>query len=277
MGTVKSVVALQVLSLLFVPAISTTDVTPTEDNIDPGAGTSIADLLEKELHNYLSQYDGLSIPSLPTLDIGNEDLYSIALSLNNLTLTGVSNVNVTEFKHQGNHRHPGNQTLRIILPKISLTVGSYISEGHLLNLPFNGEGPMSITIYNLQILITFDWDTFSLLSYLFSCAADNSTNIDLAIRRMEVHFENLNEGTDQGQLVNIVLSSFGPDIMDYLDMLMDTSLYDPLDNALIGLINSKLVCPKNEEIIPLETVVSNVAEDVRELFSVFLKPKVNEV
>ncbi|KAK4300059.1 hypothetical protein Pmani_027716 [Petrolisthes manimaculis] len=63
----------------------------------------------------------------------------------------------------------------------------------------------------------------------------------------QFQFDGLNEGTDQGQLINIVLSSFGPDIIDYLEVLLNSSLYQAVDDALVSILNDVLSCPNNEE------------------------------
>lgn len=60
-----------------------------------------------------------------------------------------------------------------------------------------------------------------------------------------MQFDDLNKGTDQGQLINIVLSSFGPDIIDYLEVLLNSSLYPALDDAFVAILNNALGCPDN--------------------------------
>lgn len=60
-----------------------------------------------------------------------------------------------------------------------------------------------------------------------------------------MQFDGLNEGTDQGQLINIVLSSFGPDIIDYLEVLLNSSLYQAVDDAFVSILNGALQCPNN--------------------------------
>nr|XP_045581192.1 uncharacterized protein LOC123744994 [Procambarus clarkii] len=280
MGVVKAVVLTQgflllllVQLLLLPPVASAADVTQTRlDDGDPEIDrTIITDLIEKRLREYLSQYEGLHIPELPTLDIENSDIISIALSLNDLTLTGVSNVNVLNFTHEGNS-HNGSQTLSMVLPQISLTVGAYISAGHINNLLFNGEGPMSLTLYDLSLILTYDWDKHT-ITYLQSCVKDNTTNFDLNLRRMQVHFENLNAGTDQGQLIDIVFSSFGPDIVEHLENLLNNSWYDVLDDAIVNLINNATKCPELEETPPIEEAISNFALVVEDLLTSFFDIK----
>lgn len=293
-GLVKSALLVQSLMVLLEPAFSTLDTihpavdisalngTPhvvamsAPDDIHipvnvthPGQGDVFENLIEQKLHDFLSRYDGLFIPELPTFDIEYQDIASIALSLNSLTLTGVSDVSVT-FVHQG---LPGNQTLQIVLPQINLAVGTYISGGHINNLPFNGKGPMSLTLYKLSVTIKYEWEKYAIL-YLHSCVKDNSTNYDLDLRRMQAHFGNLNAGTDQGQLIDIMISSFGPDIIDYLEDLLNTSLYDILDDAFVALVNSILGCQNAEE-LPLEMVVSDAAQLVEDLLRTFLEIKVD--
>lgn len=60
-----------------------------------------------------------------------------------------------------------------------------------------------------------------------------------------MQFDDLNKGTDQGQLINIVLSSFGPDIIDYLEVLLNSSLYQAIDDAFVAILNGALQCKNN--------------------------------
>ncbi|KAK4323536.1 hypothetical protein Pmani_005769 [Petrolisthes manimaculis] len=164
------------------------------------------------MSEFLSQFEDLHIPALPPLNINGDDQYSVSLALSDLNIRGISDIDVTEFTHTSEGFQANRQdfqTFRMKFNKLYLDVGTYNAAGHLLNLPFNGEGPMSLGFINLDITIDFTWDPFK---PLYRAAS-------------QVQFDGLNEGTDQGQLINIVLSSFGPDIIDYLEVLLNSSLY----------------------------------------------------
>ncbi|XP_071524801.1 uncharacterized protein [Panulirus ornatus] len=261
MVTFKNALLVKVLATLLVPSALATNITTLEGYDLP----TITDIIQKQLEKYLSKFEGLHIPAIPTIDIEYEDIVSVAFSLNNIDLSGVSNVNVTEFAHHG--KKPGSQSLTTVLPQISLSIGDYVSAGHLLNLPFNGEGPVSLTLYDLSINITYEWDSYSIFSGY--CASDNSTKFDLDLRRMQVNFENLNPGTDLGQLINIVLSSFGPDIVDYLELQLNTSLNGPLDDAIINLVNH--LCPNLNEDDTLDHKISDAGQALEDLLHAFLR------
>ncbi|XP_042889293.1 uncharacterized protein LOC122264457 [Penaeus japonicus] len=236
----KTGLLLQALMLLFVPAIF------GEPDVDPEGRILIEGLIENAIQNALKPLANLSMPALPTIGIDIENIASVALSLTDLELKGLNLVKVDKVK-TGSSQNPA--VLYLNLPHVALT-GLYSSGGNLINVPFNGEGPMSVTLHDLAITVTFGWETFR---PLFSdyCASSNSTGIDLDLRRMEVVFENLNPGSDQGELVNTILSSFGPDIFDYLETFLDTTFYEAIDVAIVGSINAGDLCKsKPSEALP---------------------------
>lgn len=188
----------------------------------------LADQIEDALRKVLQPFDGLHIPALPILNVKKEDYVSIALSLSDLQLTGISNVNVTDANIV-------RRTVNIIMPKITLDVGHYSSGGHIINLPFSGEGPMKIALHKLQINLKIGFSNSR-------CAKLLSTTFDLDLPRLEVEFTNMNPGSDQGQLINIAVSSFGPDIIDYLEILLNGGFNSVADEIIVDAINSAL-CP----------------------------------
>ncbi|KAK4317740.1 hypothetical protein Pmani_011216 [Petrolisthes manimaculis] len=112
---------------------------------------------------FLSQFEDLHIPALPPLNINGDDQYSVSLALSDLNIRGISDIDVTEFTHTSEGFQANRQdfqTFRMKFNKLYLDVGTYNAAGHLLNLPFNGEGPMSLGFINLDITIDFTWDPF---------------------------------------------------------------------------------------------------------------------
>ncbi|KAK3871779.1 hypothetical protein Pcinc_023088 [Petrolisthes cinctipes] len=227
-------------------------------------------LIQNQLSKFLSQYEDLHIPALPPLNINGDDQYSISLALSNLNIRGISDIDVTAFTHTSEGIQDNKQdfqTFRMKFNKLFLDVGTYNAAGHLLNLPFNGEGPMSLGFINLDITIDFTWDNFTFV-YIGNCVADDTSKYDLDVQRMQVQFDGLNEGTDQGQLINIVLSSFGPDIIDYLEVLLNSSLYPAVDDALVAILNGALSCPNNNNTEQFD--ISEVPVIIEDLLTSFL-------
>ncbi|KAK4304761.1 hypothetical protein Pmani_023307 [Petrolisthes manimaculis] len=127
------------------------------------------------MSEFLSQFEDLHIPALPPLNINGDDQYSVSLALSDLNIRGISNIDVTEFSHTSEGFQANRQdfqTFRMKFNKLYLDVGTYNAAGHLLNLPFNGEGPMSLGFINLDITIDFTWDPFKPL-YNGSCVASS--------------------------------------------------------------------------------------------------------
>ncbi|KAK4320006.1 hypothetical protein Pmani_009076 [Petrolisthes manimaculis] len=117
-------------------------------------------VIESQLSEFLSQFEDLHIPALPPLNINGDDQYSVSLALSDLNIRGID---VTEFTHTSEGFQANRQdfqTFRMKFNKLYLDVGTYNAAGHLLNLPFNGEGPMSLGFINLDITIDFTWDPF---------------------------------------------------------------------------------------------------------------------
>lgn len=251
----KSAVLAQALMLLFVPAIF------GERDASPGDAAPASRLFEgaiqEAIQEALKPLADLSLPALPNIEINIDSIASVAISLTDLKLKGLNIVNVENF-NTGNKNNPA--VLYLNMPRAALT-GSFSSGGHLINVPVNGEGPMSVTLHDLAITVSFGWETFNLLQPNL-CASSNSSSIDLDLRRLEVNFENLNptEG-DQGQLVNLILSSFGPDIFDYLETFLDTTFYEAIDLAIVGAINGQDTCKsKPTEDLP-EVDLSGISVD----------------
>ncbi|KAK4302594.1 hypothetical protein Pmani_025328 [Petrolisthes manimaculis] len=125
------------------------------------------------MSEFLSQFEDLHIPALPPLNINGDDQYSVSLALSDLNIRGISDIDVTEFTHTSEGFQANRQdfqTFRMKFNKLYLDVGTYNAAGHLLNLPFNGEGPMSLGFINLDITIDFTWDPFKPL-YNGRCVA----------------------------------------------------------------------------------------------------------
>ncbi|KAK4290565.1 hypothetical protein Pmani_036544 [Petrolisthes manimaculis] len=129
----------------------------------------------KKKYQFLSQFEDLHIPALPPLNINGDDQYSVSLALSDLNIRGISDIDVTEFTHTSEGFQANRQdfqTFRMKFNKLYLDVGTYNAAGHLLNLPFNGEGPMSLGFINLDITIDFTWDPFKPL-YNGRCVASS--------------------------------------------------------------------------------------------------------
>lgn len=178
------------------------------------------------------------LPGLPTINIDTGKI-SISMSLANMYLQGLNDITVLE---PGLYSGPQNKTAHatIVFNKISLLVGSYTSAGHINNLPLNGEGPMYIHLHDFSIFFTVKWKP----KFIIPCAEYNTSSLTLDLRRMETHFEHLNEieGADLGQVVDIVVPSFGQDIVKQLDVLLSTKYYDVVDRLLVDAFNTATTC-----------------------------------
>lgn len=192
------------------------------------------------LREVLDQYETLAFPGIPTINIVSGDQVSIAISLSDLYLEGLNNVKPSLDPGLAERR----AALQLDWKKISLLVGSYTSSGHILNLPFNGEGPMYLRLHDLLVTVSVNYTIQVIPSGV--CAVANTSDYDLDLIRMETHLENLNKGTDQGQLVDLVVPSFGQDIVERLEVLIKSKYYDFLDKTLVGLINY-VACPTKPE------------------------------
>ncbi|KAG0710381.1 hypothetical protein GWK47_022956 [Chionoecetes opilio] len=191
-----------------------------------------AEELKQSIREVLDEYSTISLPGLPTTTFQRGDSVSVSLSLADIYLKGLD-----DYEMDG--PHPGISTISVSLKfhKLSLLVGTYSSSGHIITLPFNGEGPMYIHLHDLKLALSFKW------RYKFPdiiCAKKNSSTYKFDLRRMETHFENLNavEGPDLGQVVDIVLPSFGQDIVKLLQVIISTKF----DNTIIDLINTFTKC-----------------------------------
>ncbi|XP_037776537.1 uncharacterized protein LOC119573381 [Penaeus monodon] len=257
----KSGVLAQALMLLFVPAIF-----GEHDASPEGSGPSsrlFEGVIEENIQEILKPLANLSLPALPTIEINIDNIASVAMSLTELELKGLNIVNVASF-------NPGSKNIPAVLnlnmPRAVLT-GFYSSGGHLINVPLNGEGPLSVTLHDLAITVSFGWETYNILQMDF-CAGYNSSSIDIDLRRLEVNFENLNPTeAEQGELVNTILSSFGPDIFDYLEIFLDTTFYDAIDLAVVGGLNGLDSCKSKptEEIPEIDLSGINVDTFVHQL------------
>lgn len=206
-----------------------------EDKIQNGTKAVI-----EAVGKLLSEYNTVPLPGLPTFNI-NHDKISISISLANIYLQGLSDNELLDvgvgIKNKTAHG-------TVMFKKISLLVGTYSSSGHINNLPFNGEGPMYIHLHDFSISFSIKWHfkPFSIIP----CVDYNTSHLALDLLRMETHFEHLNanEGADLGQVVDIVVPSFGQDIVKELEFLLSTTYYEKLDTILVGLINIKTKCTK---------------------------------
>ncbi|XP_047473433.1 uncharacterized protein LOC125028132 [Penaeus chinensis] len=240
----KSGVLAQALMLLLVPAIfGEHDASPQ----GPGLSSRILEgTIEEAIQEALKPLANLALPALPTIEINIDNIASVAMSLTDLELKGLNIVNVASF-NLGGKNNPA--VLDLNMPRAALT-GFYSSGGHLLNVPMNGEGPLSVIIHDLAITMSFGWEKFNLLQSDF-CAGYNSSSIDIDLRRLEVNFENLNPTeAEQGELINIMVSSFGPDIFDYVETFLDTTFYEAIDIAIIDAINNQSCKSKPTEEMP---------------------------
>ncbi|XP_064078284.1 uncharacterized protein LOC135195766 isoform X2 [Macrobrachium nipponense] len=170
--------------------------------------------IEEFLKDLLRKYEGLHIPALPTFTFDNGGGISAALSVSDIMLNGLLDLKVN-LKLSLN-----KLTITATFNKVYLDVGRYSSGGHLLNLPFAGEGPLLIAIHKLKIGVEVDFKKSIDRGVCVGDIYGLSTKLILDQRRLEVKFSNMNPGGDQGQLINLVLSSFGPDILDYLKILL---------------------------------------------------------
>ncbi|XP_045133875.1 uncharacterized protein LOC123517639 [Portunus trituberculatus] len=212
----------------------------------------------------LSEYNTVPLPGLPTFNI-NSDKISISISLANIYLQGLSDmkfldVGVGMIKNKTVHG-------TVMFKKIRLLVGTYSSSGHINNLPFNGEGPMYIHLHDFSISFSIKWyfKPFSVIP----CVDYNTSHLALDLLRMETHFDHLNanEGADLGQVVDIVVPSFGQDIVKELEFLLSTTYYEKLDTILVGLINIKTKCTKGirEDVLNTVQVMKMTQDIIKEL------------
>ena len=82
---------------------------------------------------------------------------------------------------------------------------------------------------------------------------------------LQTHFEHLNanEGADLGQVVDIVVPSFGQDITKQLEFLLSTTYYEKVDTVLVQLLNNILGCTKGTREDILNTVqVMEMTQDI---------------
>ncbi|XP_063585572.1 uncharacterized protein LOC134762983 [Penaeus indicus] len=240
----KSGVLAQALMLLLVPAIfGEHDASP--QGPDPSSRI-FEGKLEELIQQALKPLANLTLPALPTIEVNIDNIASVAMSLTDLELKGLNIVNVANL-NPGNKDNP--LVLNLNLPRAELT-GFYSSGGHLINVPLNGEGPLSVIIHDLAITMSFGWEKYNIIQGDF-CAGYNSSSIDIDLRRLEVNFENLNPTeAEQGELVNTMLSSFGPDIFDYVETFLDTTFYEAIDNAIIEVVNNQSCKSKPIEEMP---------------------------
>ncbi|XP_068208269.1 uncharacterized protein [Palaemon carinicauda] len=211
-------------------------VSNASEEIGPKLGNWIDNVIAERLNKSLTNYTNLHIPALPTLSY-NDGNISVSLSLADIALKGLLDFNVTGSKVSSK----GTET-NVIFNRVYLDVGHYSSGGHLLNLPFAGEGPLLVAIHKLKIHAFL---TKAVVKNGGFCVEENSAlpfSLDLDQRRLEVKFSNMNPGADQGQLINIVLSSFGPDIIDYLNILLNGKDKEVAHRIVLDIVNTAL-CP----------------------------------
>lgn len=179
------------------------------------------------------------LPGLPTINIDIGKI-SISMTLANIYLQGLDDMTVLK---PGLYYGLQNKTAHatIVFKKLSLLVGSYTSAGHINNLPLNGEGPMYIHLHDFSIFFTVKWHFEHLI---IPCAETGTSSLTLDLQRMETHFEHLNEieGADLGQVVDIVIPSFGRDIVQQLDVLLSTKYYDVVDHLIVDTFNTATTC-----------------------------------
>ncbi|KAK7081763.1 hypothetical protein SK128_016901 [Halocaridina rubra] len=206
-------------------------------------------------------YAGIYIPALPVYNVDFGDLASISLSLAKLNLVGLDNFNISALNASSN-LPPANIEIELIFPRIALEVGFYSSGGHILNLPFNGKGSLLLALHKLAIKLSFRIN-------VITCVMRDSTAYKLDLPRFEVEFSNMNPGTDLGQLLNIVLSSFGTDIFDYLEVLLNGEFHETIDQIVVDIINSNNpVCPLKRD-NPLDD--ERINEYLNDIFQHYLQ------
>lgn len=211
----------------------------SNDNLDSGYdgnNPSLHVLIEAALKKLLQKYEGLHIPALPTLSYDNGGA-SVALSLSDITLSGTLDMKVKIL-----NQRKENFKFSVTFDKVSLDVGKYSSGGHLLNLPFAGKGPLLIAIHKLKISVEVTLATSNNGGFCVGDIFGLPIQLTLDQRRLEVKFSNMNPGADQGQLINLVLSSFGPDILDYLNILLKGKDKEVADRIVVDVVNTVL-CP----------------------------------
>lgn len=85
----------------------------------------------------------------------------------------------------------------------------------------------------------------------------------------QTRFENLNqnEGADLGQLVDIVVPSFGQDIVKQLQVLISTKYYQFFDSTIIGLVNRITKCStaSREDILKIDELMKVINDIIKDL------------
>ncbi|XP_063861061.1 uncharacterized protein LOC135101287 [Scylla paramamosain] len=213
----------------------------------------------------LGDYNSGPLSGLPTINI-NSDKISVSISLANIYLQGLSDMELLEAGAFSGSRKNKTAHGTVMFNKISLLVGTYSSTGHINNLPFNGEGPMYIHLHNFSISFSIKWH---FKNFIIPCVEYNTSHLTLDLLRMETHFENLNtnEGADLGQLVDIVVPSFGQDIVKQLEVLLSTTYYEKLDTILVGYINTITKCTKGtrEDILNTAQLMEMTHDIIKDL------------
>ncbi|CAL4087026.1 unnamed protein product [Meganyctiphanes norvegica] len=195
------------------------------------------DVINEALHKLTEQLDPIHLPFLPTITVNRtQPNVNIALTLTDLSLNGLSNLTVTHIETglDGIFIPSLKPRINATLPRLSIDAGQYSSGGVIINLPFNGEGNLTIAFIGLDIVLGFE-----LQSRLHPCAVAGSSLVVLELGHMVVDFEGMNPGTDQGEVINTVLGSFGPDIIDAIEaQLMTGPGHEAFDKVFINAINS---------------------------------------
>lgn len=220
--------------------------------------------LKDMMKDLTKDYQLVPLPGLPPISVEG-DTVSITLSLADIYLHGLTDVDLEPIADDIKNFRAG---VKAVFHKISLFVGTYSSGGHLLNLPFNGEGPMYLHLHGLSFGVTMAGKPVLGAKYKV-CAVSNSTALDFDLERMETRFENLNqnEGADLGQLVEIVVPSFGQDIVQQLAVLLSNKYLKFIDPIVIGLANHFLECDTKpiEDILKADELIEVMNGVIRDL------------
>lgn len=266
-----SLALLLLLLVVAVPVHLTQDHVPEEIQAVPeeelSEETKIQNGIEKMtqiVEEMVGERNTVPLPGLPTINIDTGKI-SISMSLANIYLQGL---NDREILDAGLYSGKKNKTAHatVVLNKLSLLVGTYSSTGHMNNLPLNGEGPMYIHLHDFSISFSVKWHS---KLFVIPCAEYNTTRLTFDLRRMETHFENLNtlDGADLGQVVDIVVPSFGGDIIKQLQVLLSTTYYETVDAMLVDLFNTYSPCGtgRREDILDSAQLMELTQDIIKDL------------
>ncbi|XP_018012023.1 uncharacterized protein LOC108669230 [Hyalella azteca] len=230
-------------SLLTLSCCAATQAVVDEEAIKETIDRGAANKLEVPLN--LPDLGSVEEPWLPYLPliIGTD---TISLVLTRISILGLSGITLEPVTPNRPFPDGARTSLYFSTPSITLYSGQYIGGGSIEKLPFVGESTANITIKGFSANISFEFD-----GILPFCPIANTTSYALTGDAYFVNFAGLNPGLpDSGYFINTMLSSFGEDIMEWLNIEINPGgeLHDIVDGLVVKIIGSIVPgCPSGAE------------------------------